>query len=105
MDSENKELKIEQFKEGYVLTCKLTGWLDPNTSSDLMTKIDLKDITLLIFDMTNVEYVFSSGIRAFLMLQKMLEPIGGNVKLINVSEDIRNIFEFAGLESMLDSKA
>ena len=105
MEEEAKELKIEQHKEGYALTCKLTGWLDPNTSPDLITKLDLKDVTLLTFDMTNVEYVFSSGLRAFLMLQKMLDPQGGTVKLINVSDDIRNIFEYAGFESMLEPKA
>jgi len=99
---ESKELKIEQIKEGSKLTCKLTGWLDPNTSTDLITKINLTDITTLIFDMSNVEYVFSSGLRAFLMLQKMLEPQGGNIKLINVSDEIRNIFECTGFESMLE---
>ncbi len=105
MDNENKGLKIEQTREGYMLTCKLTGWLDPNTSPDLVSKLDLKDINILVFDMKDVEYVFSSGIRAFLMLQKMLEPVNGTVKLINISDDIRNIFEYAGLESMLDIKA
>ena len=105
MNNENKGLKIEQTKEGYVLTCKLTGWLDPNTSPDLISKINLKDITILIFDMKDVEYVFSSGIRSFLMLQKMLAPVNGIVKLTNVSDNIRNIFEYAGLESMLDVKA
>ena len=105
MDNESKGLKIEQSREGYVLTCKLTGWLDPNTSSDLVAKIDLTDITVLVFDMKAVEYVFSSGIRAFLMLQKMLDEKGGSVKLVNVSENIRSIFEYAGLEGMLEHKA
>lgn len=105
MKSENKGLKIEQIRAGDTLTCKLTGWLDPNTSPDLVSEINLKDITSLIFDMKGVEYVFSSGIRAFLMLQKMLNPINGTVKLINVSDDIKNIFEYAGLESMLDFKS
>lgn len=105
MDNETKELKIEQSREGYILTCKLTGWLDPNTSPDLISKIDLKDVTLLVFDMKGVEYVFSSGIRAFLMLQKMLDEQGGTIKLKNVSNDIKSIFEYAGLDSMLDLKA
>jgi len=99
-----KNLIIEQIKDGNVLTCKLSGWLDPNTSPDLITKIDLTDVTLLIFDMENVEYVFSSGLRSFLILQKMLEPVRGKIKLINVSDDIRNIFEYTGFESMLDHK-
>lgn len=101
---ENEQtLKIEQFREGDKLTCKLTGWLDPNTSPDLITQIDVKGVSSLYFDMKNVEYVFSSGLRALLMLQKMLEPQGGVVKIVNVSENIRNIFECTGFGNMLES--
>lgn len=102
---EIKELKIEQVKKGDTLTCKLAGWLDPNTSPDLITKINLTGIKQLIIDMTDVEYVFSSGLRSFLMLQRMLEPQGGSIKLINVSDEIRNIFECTGFEGMLEPKA
>lgn len=102
MDNESEGLKIEQIRDGNTLTCKLTGWLDPNTSPDLISKIDLNGVTLLIFDMKGIEYVFSSGIRAFLILQKMLAPTNGSVKLINVSDNVRSIFEYTGLESMID---
>ena len=102
MNNESEGLKIEQIRDGNTLTCKLTGWLDPNTSPDLISKIDLNGVTLLIFDMKGIEYVFSSGIRAFLILQKMLAPANGSVKLINVSDNVRSIFEYTGLESMID---
>ena len=102
MMEDDKKLQIEQVKQGNVLTCKLLGWLDPNTSPDLVSEINLTDVSTLILDMANVEYVFSSGIRAFLMLQKILEKNGGKIRVINVAENIRNIFEYAGLESMLD---
>lgn len=62
---ETKELKIEQINENGTLTCKLTGWLDPNTSPKLVDSIDLTGVSTLIFDMKNVEYVFSAGLRAF----------------------------------------
>ena len=103
MSTESKELTIEQTKEGNQLTCKLAGWLDPNTSPDLINKIDLTDINSLIFDMKNVEYVFSSGLRSFLILQKILTEKGGSIKLINVSPSIRNIFEYTGFDSFLES--
>ena len=40
-----------------------------------------------------------------LILQKQLELQGGALKLINVSDDIRNIFEYTGLESILQPKS
>lgn len=104
METENKGLDIKQVREGRTLTCILKGWLDPNTSPQL-TKIDLTEVKELIFDMKDVEYVFSAGLRAFLMLQRMLAEQSGTLKLINVSQDIRNIFEYTGFDEMLEAKA
>ncbi len=102
VNMESKELKIEQIRENGNLTCKLTGWLDPNTSPDLVEKIDLTDVKMLVLDMSNVEYVFSAGLRALLMLERMLDVQNGKIKLINIPEQIRFIFEDTGFESMLE---
>ena len=104
METENKELTIEQNRDGKKLVCVLKGWLDPNTSPQLID-IDLNGINELIFDMKGVEYVFSAGLRSFLMLQKMMEQNGGTLKLIRVSDEIRNIFEYTGFDEMLEPKA
>ena len=101
---QNPELKIEQQKNGNTLVCKLTGWLDPNTSQDLLYKVDLEGINALITDLENVEYVFSSGLRTLLIFQKMMEKVGGTIKLINVPEQIRFVFEDTGLDKMLEVK-
>jgi anti-anti-sigma factor len=98
------QLKIEQQKDNDKLVCKLAGWLDPNTSPDLLCKIDLTGIQSLIFDMTNIEYIFSSGLRVMLIFQKMMSENGGTMKLINVPEQIRSIFEDTGLDKMLATK-
>ena len=100
----NPELKIEQQKDNEKLLCKLSGWLDPNTSPDLLCKVDLTGIKNLIFDMSDVEYVFSSGIRVMLVFQKMIEENGGTLKMINVPEQIRGVFEDSGLDKMLEKK-
>lgn len=99
---ENKDLRIEQEKNGDVLTCKLSGWLDPNTSPSLLNEIDLDDVKSLIIDLQDVEYVFSAGLRVMLVFQRTLENKNGSMKLINVPESIRFIFEDTGLESMLE---
>ena len=99
------ELKVEQQKNQDQLICKLTGWLDPNTSPDLLCKIDLTNIKTLIFDMSDVEYIFSSGLRIMLIFQKMMDESGGTIKLINVPEQIRAVFEDTGLDKMLELKS
>lgn len=99
------ELKVEQQRDNGTLVCKLSGWLDPNTSPELLCKVDLTGVRSLIFDMANVEYVFSSGLRVLLIFQKMIEETGGNIRLINVPEQIRSVFEDTGLDKLLDTKA
>ena len=101
---ENKTLEIKQQKDHEKLVCSLSGWLDPNTSPELINKLNLNGVKELIFDMKNVEYVFSAGLRAFLILQKMMDNQNGTMKLINVSDSIRSIFEYTGFESMLEDK-
>ena len=103
--TDEKTLKIEQQLENGVLTCKLAGWLDPNTSPELIEKINLDGVNVLIFDMQNVEYVFSAGLRAFMQLQRAINAKGGTLKLINTADTIRSIFEYTGFESMLEPKS
>ena len=98
----NPELKIEQQKENEKLICKLSGWLDPNTSPELLSKVDLTGVKTLVFDMSGVEYVFSSGIRVLLVLQKMLEEKGGTIRLINIPIQIKFVFEDTGLDDMIE---
>ena len=98
------QLKVEQQRNDDRLTCKLSGWLDPNTSPDLLCKIDVTGIKTLVFDLADVEYVFSSGLRVMLIFQKMMDENGGTVKLINVPEQIRSVFEDTGLDKMLEIK-
>ena len=98
----NPELKIEQQKENEKLICKLSGWLDPNTSPQLLSKVDLTGVKTLIFDMSGVEYVFSSGIRVLLVLQKMLEEKGGTIRLVNIPLQIKFVFEDTGLDGLLE---
>lgn len=102
MDSQTKNLNIIQNRDNSTLVCKLQGWLDPNTSPDLLNKIDLTSVVTLVFDLKEVEYVFSSGLRTFLILQRQLEQKKGKLKLINVPDNIKTIFEFAGFEHMID---
>ena len=103
--SEEKKLTIELSKTNDVLLCKLSGWLDPNTSPELLEKIDLDGVKTLIVDMQGVEYVFSAGLRAFMQLQRALEAKGGTLSLIHVADTVRSIFEYTGFESMLEPKA
>lgn len=102
MEAENRTLKIEQTKNQGVLVCRLTGWLDPNTTPELEQALDLTDVEELIFDMKNVEYVFSAGLRAFLFFEKTMKAKNGIMRLINVSDFVKSIFEMVGFQDIIE---
>ncbi len=102
MQEETKTLSITQKLESRTLYVTLKGWLDPNTSPTLTSELNLTDIDHLEIDMAQVEYVFSAGLRAFLQLKRTLDINGADMVLKNTSPSIRSIFEYTGLESMLD---
>lgn len=96
-------LNIEQKRQNGILVCTLSGWLDPNTSPELEKAIDLNGVTELIFDLKDVEYVFSSGLRVFLYFEKMMKACGGVIKLINVSDFNRSIFDLVGFQNIVEN--
>lgn len=97
-----KKLDIKQNREGDILTCALSGWLDPNTSPQFLEQVDISGIKKIIVDLKDIEYVFSAGLRAFLILQKKMSEQDGTLRIVNVPPSIRSIFEYAGFESMID---
>lgn len=96
-------INIEQTKQNGVLVCTLAGWLDPNTSPELEKALDLNGVTELIFDLKDVEYIFSSGLRVFLYYEKMMKSCGGVLKLVNVSDFNKSIFEVVGFQNIIEN--
>ncbi|MBQ7660102.1 MAG: STAS domain-containing protein [Alphaproteobacteria bacterium] len=99
---EDKSLTIAQKKENDTLYITLKGWLDPNTSPMLVNGIDISDVLHVVFDLSAVEYVFSAGLRAFIQIKRTMDEKNGSITLKNVSPSIRSIFEYTGLESLLE---
>lgn len=102
METENKTLEIEQTRTNGILVCKMTGWLDPNTAPAMEKAVDLTGVKELIFDMENVEYVFSAGLRSFLFFEKAIRLNGGTMKLINVSDSVKSIFDLVGFKNIFE---
>ncbi|HET9475598.1 MAG TPA: STAS domain-containing protein, partial [Steroidobacteraceae bacterium] len=74
-------------KESSTPTITLGGRLDTHTAPDLDRTLDRllanKSITRMVFDLGNLEYLSSAGIRCFVRARKALEPRGGKVAIVN----------------------
>ena len=98
-------LKIEKKSEGTKDTVLLSGRLDTTTAPELEAFMEkkLKDTQELVFDLTDLEYISSAGLRVLLKVQKYMNK-KGDFKLTHVSEVIEEIFEITGFNDILTIK-
>ena len=60
----------------------------------------LKKQKNLILDFKKLEYISSAGLRVLLGAQKKMQKIG-SMKLINVCEEVMEVFEMTGFADIL----
>ena len=95
-------MTIEKKMTGEALTIKVSGRLDTQTAPELENELDasLAGIKELTFDMTNLEYVSSAGLRVILKAQKAMNA-QGSMKLTGVNDSIMEVFDITGFLDIL----
>ena len=81
---------------------EVVGRLDTITAPALDKTIneDIGDAKNLVLDVKGVEYISSAGLRVLLSAQKKMQKIG-NMKLINVCQEVMEVFEMTGFADIL----
>ena len=83
---------------------KISGRIDSNNAKQFEDELlaavgkNAENVTL---DASELEYISSAGLRVFLKLKKGIE---GNVNVINVSNEVYDIFEVTGFTTLLSVK-
>ncbi|MBR6239097.1 MAG: STAS domain-containing protein [Lachnospiraceae bacterium] len=95
-------MTIEMNKNGGELKLSIEGRLDTTTSPELEGKLkgELDGVTALEFDIKDLEYISSAGLRVLLQAQKTMNKQGKMV-IHNASEDIMEIFDVTGFSDIL----
>ena len=95
-------MNIKQKKEGDKLTVSIEGSIDTNTAPVLMDFLETAMIPIakLVLDFEKVDYISSAGLRVLLYAQKTMS-IQGEMELVNVNEEIMEIFEITGFTSVI----
>ena len=95
-------LNINKNVENNKLVIALEGRLDTTTSPMLETELknSLEEVTELVLDFEKLEYISSAGLRVLLSAQKTMNN-QGSMKVINVNENIMEIFEVTGFSDIL----
>ena len=93
-------INIEKANGATVL--KIDGRLDTTTAPELEKAINGEGEALknLVLDFGGVNYISSAGLRVILTAQKKMN-VQGSMELINVSEEVMDIFEMTGFAEIL----
>ena len=91
-------MDINKVVDNGKLKVAISGRLDTTTAPELEKELDFTGITSVEFDLADLEYVSSAGLRVILMVQKNMK---GNFVLKNVKPEIMEIFEITGFSDIL----
>ena len=79
------------------------GRIDTITAGDFEAKVlALLDqgMANLVIDCTNMDYISSSGLRVFLIVQKKVAVSRGTLRLCSLKPSIREVFDISGFSTI-----
>ena len=95
-------MTIEIKRNAEELVLRIAGRLDTTTAPALEKTImeNMDEIKALTLDFKELEYISSAGLRVLLSAQKKMQQIG-KMKVINVCEEVMEVFEITGFADIL----
>lgn len=97
-------MNIRKSVSGSAMTLALEGRLDTNSSPLLEAELksSLNGVSELAFDLKQLAYISSAGLRVLLSAQKTMNANKGSMVVRNANEDIMEIFDVTGFVDILD---
>ena len=96
-------LKIQKTVENEKTIFALDGRLDSTSAFELenQVKSSIGGVKTLVFDLKDLAYISSAGLRVLLSAQKTMNG-QGEMLVVNVQDDVMEIFELTGYSDILD---
>ena len=99
-----QKIEIETELKDSTLIAFLKGEIDHHTASKIRSLLDVeienKNPKLLILDFTNISFMDSSGIGLVMGRYKLMTYLGGSLKIINPSPQIKKVMNLAGFDRL-----
>jgi anti-anti-sigma factor len=86
------------------LILKLSGRLDALTAGNFETSVReylIGDSNCPVFDVENLEYISSAGLRVFLLLINEYESVNKKIGIIAPNEMVSEVFEISGIKDFV----
>lgn len=98
-------MKINIQRNGDEVVVALNGELDTVTTAQMgeeLNRIIEMASNQLIIDCKDLEYISSSGLRFFMQLKRHSEQQNGTVTLINMNQDVKEVFHISGFHHIFN---
>ena len=91
-------MQINKNQEGNKLTLAPIGRVDTITSPELEAAVVLDGVEELVFDLAQVDYISSAGLRVLLSSQKKMA--GKSMKIVNAKPAVKEVFDITGFSDI-----
>lgn len=98
-------MKLNIQRNGDEVVVALNGELDTVTTAQMgeeLNRIIEMASNQLIIDCKDLEYISSSGLRFFMQLKRHSEQQNGTVTLINMNQDVKEVFRISGFHHIFN---
>lgn len=99
-------MKINKDLKDGNLILYIEGEINSFTAPELeeVIKNDLNGVKSLVFDLKDVEYLSSAGLRVLLVAHKVMSK-QGKMSLRHVNQSVMEVFDITGFSNILDIEA
>ena len=94
-------MEITKSLESGKLTLMVSGEIDTLTAPRLDGEVETAGLSELVFDLTDVTYVSSAGLRVLLLAHKKMVQAGGKMTIAHPQEAVRRVFTLTGFAKIL----
>lgn len=101
-------MQVMRDEKNGVAIFRMSGDIDINTSPDVKKSFDdavNEKKEKVLINLSDVGYVDSSGLATLVEVLKNLRSYGGKLKLSNLSEKVKGLFEITKLDKLFDIEA
>jgi anti-anti-sigma factor len=92
-------MQTMQDKIANALILRIRGRLDASTAGSLeqqFQRVLALGEKMLLVDLSQLDYISSAGLRAFLIITRELKSAGGKLALFTLQENVKNVFDITG---------
>ena len=91
-------MEIKKTVEGTKLTLAPVGRVDTITAPELEAAVQLDGVEELVFDLSQVDYVSSAGLRVLLASQKKMA--GKKMVIVGACPAVKEVFDITGFSDI-----